>query len=245
MQQTLGIIGIGAFGEFMLKHVTPYFDVCIYDKHRDLTDILSLYNVRGGDLATVASCDIVLLAPPVKFIADVVEQITPFLKPGQLVMDVASVKVQPTEILKKALPESVDVVGLHPLFGPQSGKFGIHGLNIAVCPVRGDRHEKVAAFLKERLGLNVYVTTPEEHDLQMAYVQGLTHLISKVFVQMNLPDIQMKTKTFSLLFDMVELVRYDSEELFRTIQKDNPFIQQTKADFFGSVKKLESYLETL
>lgn len=245
MKQSLGIIGVGAFGEFMLKHVTPYFDVCVFDAHRDLADILSLYHVRGGTLADAASCDVVVLAPPVKHIEVVAQSIAPYLRAGQLVMDVASVKVQPTEILKKILPDDVDLVGLHPLFGPQSGKFGIHGLNIAVCPVRGDRHSCVVDFLKQRFGLNVFETTAEEHDLQMAYVQGLTHLISKVFVSMKLPDIQMKTKTFSLLADMVELVRYDSEELFRTIQKDNPYVQKTKADFFASVRQLEEYLEKL
>lgn len=34
MAKTLAIIGIGAFGEFMLKHVTPYFDTFITDEFR-------------------------------------------------------------------------------------------------------------------------------------------------------------------------------------------------------------------
>lgn len=239
----LGIIGVGAFGEFMLKHLTPYFDIKVFDAHRALDDVTKLYRVTSSSLQDVASCDVVVLAVPVRQMEQTLKQIAPHLKAGQLVIEVASVKVLPDQFLKSVLPAGVDAVGLHPLFGPQSGKYGIHGFNIALCNVSGNRAECVTTFLKSRLGLNVYETSPEDHDRQMAYVQILTHLIGKAFVKINPPDLNLTTKTYDLLCDMVELIRYDSDELFKAIQTDNPYANETKENFFVAVRELEEFLK--
>ena len=64
---------------------------------------------------------------------EVVADLALLLKPGTLVLDVGSVKVEPVAIMKELLPETVGIVGTHPLFGPQSAQNGIHGLQIAIC----------------------------------------------------------------------------------------------------------------
>ncbi len=241
-KQTLGVIGVGAFGEFMLKHLIPYFDVTAYDKSRDLSTIEDTYNISIGTLAGIAACDVIILAVPVRALEQTLADIKPLLRVGQIVIDVCSVKCQPVAILEKHLPAGVEAVSVHPLFGPQSGKHGIHGLNITVCNVRGKREDCVREFLSGRLGLNVHAATPEEHDKEMAYVQGLTHMIAKVFVHMDVPKIHQQTKTYSLLNDMVELIRYDSDELFMAIERDNPYVKDTTEKFFAAVRALEDKL---
>ncbi|MEM9839173.1 MAG: prephenate dehydrogenase [Pseudomonadota bacterium] len=243
MTKTLSVIGVGAFGAFMLRHVTPYFRVSIYDTQRDLTDLAKTYNVSTCSLAEAAACDIVVLAVPVRAIAEVAEAIRPHLHPGQIVLDVASVKVLPARTLVEHLPEDVEIIGLHPLFGPQSGKTGIHGQNIAVVNIRSQGTERVEAFLREQLGLNVIACTAEEHDEQMAYVQGLTHMIARVFQNMDMPAINQETKTFALLRQMVGIVKDDSDALFKAIQTDNPFVDTTKKKFFESVEQLQEELK--
>lgn len=241
-KQTLGIIGVGAFGEFMLKHVTPYFDVRIYDAFKNLDAVEATYNLSVASLEDVSKSDIVVLCVPVKELEKTVAGVVPFLKAGQLVIDLCSVKCKPVEILKRLIPVGIDAVSLHPLFGPQSGKNGIAGLNVTICNVSGDRVACVTEFLKEKLNLNTFETTPENHDQEMAYVQGLTHMIAKVFVRMDVPDIHQQTKTYGHLNDMVELIRYDSEELFLAIQRDNPYVKTTTEKFFAAVKALEEKL---
>ena len=241
-KQTLGIIGVGAFGEFMLKYVTPYFDVCIYDAYKNLNEIEDTYHLNVQSLEDVARSDIVVLCVPVKELEKTVQGIIPFLKTGQLVIDLCSVKCKPVNILKKYIPAGTDAVSLHPLFGPQSGKHGIAGFNIALCHVAGNRSECIAEFLEQKLSLNVHTTTPEKHDQEMAYVQGLTHMIAKVFVRMDVPEIHQQTKTYTHLNDLVELIRYDSEELFLAIQRDNPYVRETTEKFFAAVKALEEKL---
>ncbi|MEM1410286.1 MAG: prephenate dehydrogenase, partial [Pseudomonadota bacterium] len=230
------------FGAFMLRHVTPYFDVYVHDHHRDLSDVADTYNVTPCDLARAAACDVIVLAVPIPAIESVAKEIRPHLRPKQLVMDVASVKCLPAQILTKHLPEEVEIIGLHPLFGPQSGKRGIHGQNITVVDIRSTRADKVVAFLGSQLGLNVITCTAEEHDEQMAYVQGLTHMIARVFQTMQLPPLDQETKTFALLRQMVDIVKDDSDELFKAIQTDNPFVDTTKQRFFDAVAQLQKDL---
>ncbi len=242
MPKTLGLVGCGAFGEFMLRHVTPYFRVCVHDPKRDLSEVTEVYDVQAVDLPTAAACEVVVPAVPVQRFETVIERMVPHLRPGALVVDVCSVKLKPHAILSRLLPPDVDFVCTHPLFGPQSGKDGIAGLKVAVCPGRGGREACVERFLAERLRLKVVRTTPERHDRELAYVQGLTHLIAKIMVEIEPADVLQTTRTWELLMQSVELVRYDSDELFLAIESENPFVAEAKARFFDAARALEARL---
>jgi prephenate dehydrogenase len=222
LRPTLGLIGCGAFGGFILPHLQRFFDVVVHDPAAI---------PPGESISQAASQDIVVLAVPLEQLREVAAAITPHLRPGALVVDVCSLKVAPLAILAELLPEDVDILGTHPLFGPQSGRLGIAGLRIALCPLRG-RHARLAARLLRRgFGLEVVVTTAEAHDRQMAYVQGLTHMISRVVLAMDLPPLDLRTTTYDHLTRMVDTVRHDSEALFRTIARDNPFAAEVRESF--------------
>ncbi len=240
--QTLGIIGIGAFGEFMIRHLAPFFKVRVYDRDRDLSPVADVYNVTIVDLAACAGCDIVVLAVPVQGLAGVAEAIKPHLRKGTLVIDVCSVKIKPAEILQRLLPAEVDIVCTHPLFGPQSGRRSIAGLKITVCNVRGKKGAGVARFLAERLLLDVIETTPDQHDRELAYVQGLTHLLGKILVQLDLTEIRQTTKTFDLVMEAVGFMQHDSDQLFKAIEQENPYVTEAHERFFRAAESLEKQL---
>ncbi len=229
-KESLGLIGVGSFGYFAAQHLAKHFDLVLHDTAIDATTVAA------------AACDIVALAVPVQKMRQALIDIAPKLKPNALVLDVCSVKVKPIKEMLELLPPGVAIVGTHPLFGPQSGKNGIDGLNIAICDIRGGRGEGVAKFCTEKLGLRVSMVTPEEHDKEAAYVQGLTHMLAKIVVSLNLPPMRFPTKTFELMEQMVEMVRYDSDELFRAIQSENPFSEEAKLAFFSAAKDLEDKL---
>ncbi len=56
---------------------------------------------------------------------EVLERIGPRLAPGSLVMDTCSVKALPVEWMEQTMPESVQILGNHPMFGPDSGLGGV------------------------------------------------------------------------------------------------------------------------
>jgi prephenate dehydrogenase len=233
---SIGIIGVGAFGEFCIPHLCRSLRVKLYDPVRDLGPLCDRHEVEAVNLDEAARQDIILLALPFRHFRSVAQEIAPHLRPGSLVVDVCSIKTKPLLILEEELPPTVDIIGMHPLFGPQSGRDGIKGLRIVLCPVRGGRGPIVERFLRRELELEVIRMTAEQHDRQMAYVQGLTHLIARIVVAMDVPPLEHTTTTFSHLDRMVGMVRHDSDELFRTIIEDNPFVDDVMRSFVKATK---------
>jgi prephenate dehydrogenase len=216
----VGIIGFGAFGQFMARQLCRHFRIMAFDVEADTARANAL-GVSVVPFETVASCPIVILACPVGQMHDVVGRLAPLLKPGAIVVDVGSVKIEPARIMRELLPADVEIVATHPLFGPQSARDGIRGHRIAICPIRGRRF-RVAAVCR-KLGLDVIMTTPEEHDRDIAQVQGITHLVASVLVRMDLKPTRMTTQSFERLMSAIDMVRHDAPEVFQAILRGNPY----------------------
>lgn len=231
----LGLIGYGAFGRLVARHLAPVFAVHAYDPAMPAEPEAG---VVADSLPAVAGCPVVILAAPVPALPGIVAEIGPHLAPGALVLDVGSVKAVAAAAMRDGLPEHVAIVATHPLFGPQSARDGIRGLKIALCEVRGGRTREVAAFLRRGLGLDVILTTPEEHDRDAAAVQGLTHLIARVMVRMEPLPTRMTTRSFDLLMQAVEMVRHDAPEVFDAIERSNPHAGSVRRRFVGEAARL-------
>lgn len=228
----------------MVKHLQPYLPVTVYDV-MDLSEIAAEKGVSWGTLKEAASKDIVIIAVPVQFLESALIDIRGFLKPDTLVVDVSSVKVKPIDLMLEHLPPNVEVLGTHPLFGPQSGKNGIKGLNIVVCPVRTKKSKAIIRFLGQVLQLNVLERTPVTHDKQMAYVQALTHFIGRSINEMDIPDVEQKTPAYQYLLDIKRNLGSDSMDLFLTIELENPYAKEVREHFMEELKNLNDKLERI
>jgi prephenate dehydrogenase len=241
-KRALGFIGFGGFGRFIIPHLKPYFDITVYDR-TDLSAKAKKLGVKWGTLGEAASQDMVALAVPVQFLEELLIDIKDLLKPKALVFDLSSVKIKPVELMQKYLPEYVDIIGTHPLFGPQSGKDGIEGLNIVVCPVRTKKNHNLIRFFSKELKLNVLERTPIVHDKQMAYVQALTHFVGRAVNAMDIPDVEQKTPAYQYLLYIKRNLGQDSLDLFLTIEKENPYAKEVRDHFIEELKNLNKLLE--
>ena len=241
---SLGIVGFGAFGQLAARHLGQHFKISAYDPSPGLAKVAEQLRVHLASLESVSQADVILIAAPVSSFEQVVSEIAVACKPGALIVDVGSVKLVPSEIMRRLLPNHVDIVASHPLFGPQSATKGIEGLKIAVCPVQGRRHARLAAFLRKSLGLTVIMTTPEDHDQEAAVVQGLTHLIAKVLLKMGPLPTRMTTRSFDLLSEAISMVQHDAPEVFEAIEKTNPYAETVRRRFFDLAASLNVELET-
>lgn len=224
--ETLSIIGFGAFGQLIARHLRPHLELSVCDpcvRPNDLPQV---------DPARAARADIVVLAVPLPQLEAVLRAIAPHLRPGSTVIDVGSVKVEPARLMLDLLPDHVGIVASHPLFGPASAAGGIAGHRIAWCPLRGRGHRWLAAFLKAK-GLQVILTTPDQHDRDMAVVQGLTHLIARSLSRLGPLPRHMATRSFAMLAEAAAMVQDDSPELLATILKANPHAASVRQRFLA------------
>lgn len=235
--KTLGLVGFGQFGRLAASILQARFDVLVTDAAAGAAAAAREAGFAFGSLEDAAARDVVVVAVPVPAMRDVFAAIAPHLRPGALVADVGSVKMLPAQWMTELLPAHVDLVATHPLFGPQSAKAGLKGLRFVICPIRGERHERVAA-LGRSLGLMVTVTSAEEHDREMAYVQALTHLIGRSLVNLGIPDEQLKTQSYQHLLELCSLIGADTFELFTAIQTQNPFAAEVAGAFVDQARSL-------
>ena len=235
----IAIIGFGQFGRFMAQHLASFFDVAVCD-NADLQHEAEKIGVKWCDFETAAHKQIVIFAVPLKTFAEVLERAAPLLNFDALCLDVCSVKMRPIELMLELLPETVEIVGTHPLFGPQSGRESIENLRIALCPVRTTRTEQIKRFLAENLKLKVFEKSPEEHDREMAHVQALTHFVARALDELHVAESELATVSYEELMKAARLVSEDSWELFQTIQQGNPFADTKRKAFIEKLIELEN-----
>jgi len=242
-RKEIGIIGFGNFGQFMAKHLKKKFEVFaadITDRNKEAEKI----GVKFVTINEASSKEVIILAVPMENLKETLHEIKNKVKAGALVLDVCSLKMFSCKAMKEMLPKDIEMIGTHPLFGPQSASNSIRGMRIALCNVnaRQETLRKVKRFC-EALKLKVIITTPEEHDKQMAVSQALTHFIGQIAKHMGLKRVELSTKTFDDLMNIIDIIKNDTPALFENMQTMNPFAKEIRERFIAEGIKLNQKLE--
>lgn len=233
----IGIIGYGRFGRFAAEILKPHARVRVYDRHLHGRQ----RGIHGSSLQEVVQVPILILCVPISKIESICLELSPYLKPGQLVLDTCSVKKQPLAQMLRLLPKTVEVLGTHPLFGPDSAKAGIQGHRIALCPGRGRRLNKVKKFLQQ-LGLKVIVTSAAIHDQEMARTQALFHFLARGVAALKIAPGQLATPGPAKLFRDFQDVQNDSLQLFQDLESANPYAPPLRRRLLGSLTRVDQQL---
>jgi prephenate dehydrogenase len=149
------------------------------------------------DIATgVARADLVILCAPIGQFEGLMRAMAGALKPGTLVTDVGSTKVEVLRMARRCLPRTVRFVGSHPMAG--SEKTGVEFARAdlferAVCLITPTSRTAPAdvKWLErfwEALGGRPRVLTPQRHDALLARVSHLPHAVATALVRLALKD---------------------------------------------------------
>jgi len=237
----LGLIGFGRFGQFAAKHLRSHLHLFVWDI-RDQRKKAASLGLTWGTLEEASSCQIVLFAVPISEMPTALAQVVPHLRKDALLMDVCSVKMAPLQWMMAAAPPEVEVIGTHPLFGPHSGRSGIEGLTVVLCPGRTRRMEGVQRFLMS-LGLKIVIASADDHDRQMAHAQALTHFVARGLAEAGVADQQLKTPSFEKILRVVETLTKDASELFQDIQGFNPYAASARARLLEALHRIDRRVE--
>ena len=241
MNKTMGIIGFGRFGRLAALHLKDHFDLVVYDT-ADCKDAAETLGVRAGQLEEVGGCPYVLLCVPISRLQPVLMELAPHLVERALVVDTCSVKEYPVSLMTAILPTYVDILGTHPLFGPDSAAKGLKGKKIVLCPIRTKDVDRVTIFLK-RLKLHVLVCSPEAHDRGMASTQAIVQFLGRAFLEMGLTEDVVATPGYDQLIGILEVVQNDTPELFHDLQSFNRFASGMRQRLIESLMKVNQKLE--
>lgn len=231
--------GAGKMGKWLAGFLQKEeYEIMVSDINKDALTALqeSLGVTAVSNSKAMAEADVVLLAVNIDSFEEAVKEISPYVRPGQIILDVTSIKEQPVELMHKYLEKAL-VLGTHPLFGP--GAKDAASQNFVLTPTNETEAalaQKVMSYLQKH-NARVTLMTPRKHDEMMAVVLGLAHFISIVAAD-TLAEIgkqsQLKAiggSTFRVLTTLVESVVSEDPELYATLQMKLPYVTEVEELF--------------
>jgi prephenate dehydrogenase len=174
---------------------------------------------------------------PITALDNVLQNIKGFLTPPTILADICSVKVIPMTKMEESY--AGPVVGTHPLFGPEPAKDD--PLKVAICPSSRKQDEQVLESVQELFscaGMNTFVTSAQEHDEAMAYIQGLNFITTLSYFSC-LPEYleldKFITPSFKRRMDAAKKMLTQDASLFTKLFEQNPLSGK-------SVRRFKSFL---
>ncbi|WP_287259204.1 prephenate/arogenate dehydrogenase family protein [Mesorhizobium sp.] len=150
----------------------------------------------------VGDADLVIVSVPVGSSGEVAEEIAPALKPGAILTDVGSTKASVIAQMQPHVPAGVHFIPGHPLAGteksgPDAGFAELFENRWCIfTPLPGTDPaalEKLSEFWR-RCGSNIDTMDPQHHDMTLAIVSHLPHIIAYNIVG-TADDLESVTKS--------------------------------------------------
>jgi prephenate dehydrogenase len=174
------ILGAGKMGSFLADVLSFEHEVAIYDPNPE--HLRFTYNcVRMNDPKEIADFkpEILVNAATVQFTIEAFRQALPYVSDTCIISDIASVKTG----LKEFYEESGrPFVSTHPMFGPTFANLGNLVSENAIIISESSHMGKIFfRDLYNRLRLNIFEYTFEEHDETIAYSLSIPFASTLVF----------------------------------------------------------------
>ena len=248
MSRTLGIVGVGLIGGSVgLAARGLGWEVVGVDRPEVLEKAGDLGAVdRASTLEEARGADLVVLAAPISKVTALLSEISPT---DALVTDVASAK---GAIVRAAERENLRFVGGHPMAGSQlagvahakSGLF--HGARYFLTTTERtdpDDYREVSGFVRG-LGAVPTAVDPEKHDLLMAALSHLPHLMAAALLKVA-SDISPEALSFAgPSFRDLTRVGASNPALWSDILAENaPALGEALAHFAGAMAQLGSEIK--
>ena len=174
------ILGAGKMGAFFTDLLSFDHEVAVYDI--DPKRLRFMYNTQrftSLDEVDAFEPELVINAVSLKYTLKVFDEVIPHLPQSCILSDISSVKTGFKEYYEKS---GFHYVSTHPMFGPTFANLGKLSDENAIIINEGDYMGR--CFFKDlyqRLGLNIFEYTFEEHDQTVAYSLSIPFISTFAF----------------------------------------------------------------
>jgi prephenate dehydrogenase len=205
----------------------------------------------------VCDADLVILATPVGQITDIVLSVSDKFKSGAVITDVGSTKSLIINELTNNLRDDVFFIGGHPMTGSEQA--GIEGADhylfenavyILTTPARNipERAVSLVTSMVRCLGAQVVWLDPAEHDMIVACVSHLPHMLAVALVNAVFDVSQWHENVFSFTAggfrDTTRIASGDINMWFDIIRTNSDKIIQAMEFFEKSFKDLKTCIKS-
>lgn len=233
----VSIIGFGRFGVMLHALLTKGFEVDVYDKNP-----VDNAEVNEVSLEEALKNDTIFIAVPIRDFEDLVVDISTRIQSGKTIIDVCSVKVFPKKVMIDNLPEKIDIIATHPLFGPDSLKDSGSVMTMEAVKDSFERYNFWKNYFESQ-NIIIEEISADDHDMMAARSQGLTHFVGRVIDDFGTNQTRIDTEGYKALHKLVNQTCNDSWDLFEDIQNYNPYTEKMISELNGSFKKISEIIE--
>lgn len=183
--------------------------------------------------------DLVIVCVPIRVTQEIIEKISPYVRKDALLSDFTSVKVMPSNVMKKFF--NGNIIACHPLFGPG---VSLNNQKIVFCPIKGKEFVNEYKDLLTNIGLEVIEMTPKEHDKEMAIIQSMNHFSNIVFADsLKKENFNLKSKlatpAFKLKRALIGRMLSQDSSLYPDILVYNPYSKKFIKNYIKSANELK------
>ena len=253
IKMNVGIIGgTDGLGKTLIYYFGDDFEVYItgrdHKKGRKVAEELNVNYIESNEgLANIS--DILIISVPIQYTSDVIREVAPFMKSGSVMIDVTSVKEEPTRTMAEVLPDDVDYIPTHPVFGPRTMELD-NQVIVLTADRKGEWYDKVYRYLESK-NMRIIETSPENHDFMMGIVQVLTHFsfistasaIEKLKVDISETE-DYESPIYNLMIDMIARIVSQNPYLTYNIQSMNQNGDKIRNAFADAVTELRDVINS-
>ena len=238
----VGIIGgSDGLGKTLIYYFRDEFNVFITGRdHKKGRKVAKDANVNyiesNAGLANIS--DMLIVSVPIQYTSDVIREVAPFMKEGSVMVDVTSIKEEPSKTMAEVLPDTIEYIPTHPIFGPRTTQLD-NQVIVLTADKKGKWYDKVYRYLESK-NMRIIETTAEKHDYMMSIVQVLTHFsfistasaIEKLKIDISETE-DYESPIYNLMIDLIARIVSQNPYLTYNIQSMNsngPKIRNTFAD---------------
>ena len=114
--------GTHGLGRWLAEHLNNDFNIRITSRDessgKPVAEEIGV-EYSNNNIEAIKDADIILFSVPIEHMVETIREVAPHAPEGSLLMDVASVKTEPSEALEKYAPENAEILPCHPMFGPR------------------------------------------------------------------------------------------------------------------------------
>lgn len=188
----IAVVGLGLIGGSLAMALKDFEDAVVYGVVRTQSTLdyaqkhQVCHQVTLDPMEVLPRADVVWLCMPPRAIIAFLEEHKDHFKEGALVTDVCGIKTAVMEAAK-ALPETVDFIGCHPMAGKETSKIQnaeatlFQNAHFILTPTQRSHPEHIYLMgrMAKHMGFrDVVSTTPEKHDAIIAYTSQVMHVMA-------------------------------------------------------------------
>ncbi len=236
----VAVIGAGEMGKWLAKFSKRLGSVAVANrrpaKARRVAAELKIAVMPIREAAAWA--DIILVAVPISSTPAMLKELAEVAREGSLLVDVASVKTEAVNAMKK-ITADVELVSIHPLFGP--GATSLRNKDVVVVPVRPGKRWRALKRAFAEDGARITEMDAEAHDRAMAIVQCMSHFVLLAYAHSlnSLGGVKqaagLKTPISSALLNLAKAAMTGNADLYGELQVQNKYARVVRSSVMESI----------